>query len=182
MPFSTTIRTADSQSRARPVNRCCGSLTEILDELLRVARRADAYEIHVETFDYEGRPVLSVYDNGSGIESPRDLLALDAIGWRESLSRPGNDDAIALSSLAGRHVIVRSGPDETERGWSATIPAEAWTGAAPITIEPDAGLRGTNFIVEIPVAWRVELEDAVTAAARHLPVRVYFHARWMNRP
>jgi hypothetical protein len=135
-----------------------------LDELLRVAHRADAYEIYVETFDYEGRPVLSVYDNGSGIESPRDLLALDAIGWRDP-SRPGNDDAIVLSSLAGRHVIVRSGPDETERGWSATIPAEAWTGAAPITIEPDAGLRGTNFIVEIPVAWRVELEDAVTAAA-----------------
>ncbi len=182
MPYSSPLRTADSQSRPRPANRCCGSLTEILDELLRIAHRADAYEIHVETFDYEGRPVLSVNDNGSGIESPRDLLALDAIGWRESVSRPGNDDAIALSSLAGRHVIVRSGPDETVRGWSATIPAEAWNSAAPITIEPDGGLRGTNFIVEIPVAWRVELEDAVTAAARHLPVRVYFHARWTNRP
>ncbi|WP_336961050.1 hypothetical protein [Sphingobium aquiterrae] len=110
------------------------------------------------------------------------MFALDAIGWRGSLSHPGNGDGIALSSLAGRHVIVRSGPDETERGWSATIPPEAWTGAAPITIEPDAGLRCTNVMVEIPVEERVGLEEAVAAAARDLPVRAYFHARWKNRP
>jgi glucose-6-phosphate-specific signal transduction histidine kinase len=88
MPYSTTLRIANRQSRARPADSCCGSLAEILDELLRVAHRADAYEIHVETFDYEGRPVLSVYDNGSGIESPRDLLALDAIGWRDPCPVP----------------------------------------------------------------------------------------------
>lgn len=182
MPNATTIPIADRQSRARPAERRGSSLAEILDELLRIAHQAGAYEIHVETFDYQGRPILSVYDNGAGIDSPRNLLALDAIGWHEFLQHPGNADGIALPSLAGRHVIVRSGPDETERGWSATMPAEAWNGAAPITIEPDGGLRGTNIMVEIPVDWRVGLEDAVTAAARHLPVRVYFHARWTNRP
>ncbi|OHT21601.1 hypothetical protein [Edaphosphingomonas haloaromaticamans] len=182
MPFSTMIRIANRQSRMGPADRRSASLPEILDELLGIAQHADAYEIDVETFDYEGRPTLSVYDNGSGIDSPRGLLALDAVGWRETVSESGNANSLALSSLAGRHTIIRSGPDETEPGWSVTIPPDAWHGEAPITIEPDTGLRGTNIMVEIPVEWRVGLEEAVAAATRDLPVRVYFHARWKNRP
>ncbi len=66
MPFSTTIPLADRRSRVGPVDRRSGSLPDILDELLRIAQQADAYEIHVETFDYERRPILSVYDNARG--------------------------------------------------------------------------------------------------------------------
>jgi len=35
-------------------------------------------------------------------------------------------------------------------------------------------------MVEIPEEWRTGLEDAVTAAARHVPMHVFFHARWKN--
>ncbi|MEQ6334732.1 hypothetical protein [Sphingobium sp. MK2] len=52
MPFSTTIPLADRRSRVGPVDRRSGSLPDILDELLRIAQQADAYEILVETFDY----------------------------------------------------------------------------------------------------------------------------------
>ncbi|WP_140159632.1 hypothetical protein [Sphingobium sp. GW456-12-10-14-TSB1] len=181
MPFPTPACIVDTPHRIASANMRPGSLPEILDELFCIACQADAYEIHVETFDYEGRPTLSVYDNGSGIDSPRALLALDAFGWREEAAQSENADQVALSSLAGRHTIVRSGPDETEPGWSATIPPKAWSGDAPITFEPDAGLRGTNIMIEIPIGWRTGLEDAVAAAAADIPIRVYFHARWKNR-
>ncbi|WP_150293619.1 sensor histidine kinase [Sphingobium estronivorans] len=177
MPSSTKAHIAGPPSRLVPTNRHPASLPEILHELFRIACKADAYEIHVETFVYEGRATLSVYDNGCGIDDPRTVLRLGAFGRCET----ERSDAIALSSLVGLHTIVRSGPDETEPGWSATIPPEAWSDKAPITIEPDAGLRGTNILVAIPIDWRAGLEEAVAAAARDLPARVYFHARWKNR-
>lgn len=180
MSFSTSTRTMNGPSGAAQADKPSAPLDTILRDLFRIAQRAGACRLHVETFDYEGRPTLSILDNGSGIDTPRALLALDAFGWRGTRPRSWNRDEIALSSLVGRHTIVRSGPDETECAWSATIPAEAWNGEASITIEPDGGLCGTNIMVEIPEEWRVGLEDAVATAARHLPMHVFFHARWKN--
>lgn len=176
MPAST-FHIADTPSRLAPAPRRPAALPTILDELFRIACEADAYEIHVETFDYESRPTLSVYDNGSGIESPLCLALLGALRSRHELA-----DGIDFSSLSGRHTIIRSGPEETEPGWSLTISPEAWRGQASITIEPDGGLRGTNILIEIPDAWRAGLEEAVATAAEHVPPHVFFHARWKNRP
>ena len=180
MSFSTSTRTTSGRSGFTQADEPPGPLDTILRELFRIAQRAGACRIHVETFDYEGRPTLSVLDNGSGIDSPRALLALDAFGWRAARLRSQPSSGLALSSLVGRHTIVRSGPDETEPAWSVTIPAEAWTGEAPIAVEPDGGLCGTNIKVEIPEEWSPGLEDAVAAAARHVPMHVFFHARWKN--
>lgn len=180
MSLSISTRTMIGPSGVAKADNPSGPLDAILRELFRLAQRAGACRIHVETFDYEGRPTLSVLDNGSGIDSPRALLALDAFGWRAAHPRSQPSSDVALSSLVGRHTIVRSGPDETEPGWSVTISAEAWNGEAPIAVEPDGGLCGTNMMVEIPEEWRAGLEDAVATAARHLPMHVFFHARWKN--
>lgn len=181
MSLSISTRTMIGPSGVAQADTPSGPLDAILRELFRIAQRAGASRIHVETFDYEGRPTLSVLDNGSGIDSPRALLALDAFGWREARPRSKPPFGVALFSLVGRHTIVRSGPDETEPAWSVTIPAKAWNGEASIAIEPDGGLCGTNIMVEIPEEWRAGLEDAVAAAARHVPMAVFFHARWKNR-
>ncbi|TAJ74155.1 MAG: hypothetical protein EPO45_17305 [Sphingobium sp.] len=180
MSFSSSTRTINGPSNVLQADKSSGSLDTILRELFRIAQRAGACRLHVETFDYEGRPTLSVLDNGSGIDSPRALLPLDTFGWRDARPRSRNPDGIALSSLFGRHTIVRSGPDETEPAWSVTIPAEAWKGEASIAIEPDGGLCGANIMVEIPEQWRAGLEDAVAKAARHSPMDVFFHARCKN--
>lgn len=180
MSLSISTRTMIGPCGVAQADNPSGPLDAILRELFRMSQRAGASRIHVETFDYEGRPTLSVLDNGSGIDSPRALLALDAFGWREAGPRSQPPSGVALSSLIGRHTIVRSGPDETEPAWSVTISAEAWTGEAPIAIEPDGGLCGTNIMVEIPEEWRAGLENAVAAAARHVPMHVFFHARWKN--
>jgi hypothetical protein len=180
MSISTSIRTMSGRSDVPQADKPSGPLDAILRELFRIAQHAGACRIHVETFDYEGRPTLSILDNGSGIDSPRALLALEAFGWRDARPRSKPPSGVALSSLVGRHTIVRSGPDETEPAWSVTIPAEAWNGEAPVTVEPDGGLCCTNIMVEIPEEWRAGLEDAVGAAARHVPMNVFFHARWKN--
>lgn len=179
MSLSTSTRTTSGRSGVTQADEP-SPLDTILRELFRIAQRAGACRIHVETFDYKGRPTLSVLDNGTGIDRPRALLALDAFGWREARPRVQPPSGVALSSLVGRHTIVRSGPDETEPAWSVTIPVEAWTGEAPIAIEPDGGLCGTNIMVEIAQEWRAGLEDAVAAAARNVPMHVFFHARCKN--
>jgi len=180
MSISTPTRTINGSSGVVKADKPAAPLDTILHELLCIAQRAGACRVHVETFDYEGRPILSVLDNGSGIDSPRALVALDGFGWRDVRPRSRTPSGVALSSLVGRHTIVRSGPDETEPASSVTIPAEAWNGEASIAIEPEGGLCGTNIMVEIPEEWRTGLEDAVTAAARHVPMHVFFHARWKN--
>ncbi|MEG8219589.1 hypothetical protein OSJ57_02995 [Sphingomonas sp. HH69] len=82
MSLSISTRTMIGPSGVAQADNPSGPLDAILRELFRIAQRAGASRIHVETFDYEGRPTLSVLDNGSGIDSPRALKCDDG-GARE---------------------------------------------------------------------------------------------------
>mgnify|MGYP001146136392 CR=1 FL=1 len=180
MTIFTMIRAPGDEAKVRLIGEPTGSLAEILDELFDNACRASAHAIHVECVVDQGRPTLSVYHRGPGIENPMTVLTLVNRRWDDATTRFDDPAGFSLANLAGRHVMIRSGLDETDIGWNVTISPDAWRGAAPFTIALEGGLYGTNVLVEIPEEWRYGLAQAVAAAAANLSVSVFFHARRMN--
>ena len=107
-----------------------GALTGRIIEILQNARRAGATKIEIT--NHKG--VVTVRDNGRGIEDFARLLDLGGSGW-ESHLEPSEDPAgVGLFCLAPRRLLIRS------NGKQAIIYSEGWTGT-PVTISDDPDPR-----------------------------------------
>lgn len=109
-----------------------GSLGGRMIELLQNARRAGATHVHIT--NHEG--VVTVHDNGRGIDDFSKLLDLGNSGWDESLESSEDPAGVGLFCLAPREVRIRS------NGKMLTITEAGWTGE-PVDVlddpEPTAG-------------------------------------------
>jgi len=82
-----------------------GTLDGRVIEILQNARRAGATEVRISNKD----EIVTVQDNGSGIEDFQKLLDLGGSGWDEQLEAGEDPAGVGLFSLAPRKVTIISG-------------------------------------------------------------------------
>ena len=103
-----------------------GTLEGRIIEILQNARRAGASKVEITNQD----GLVTVRDNGQGIEDFAKLLDLGGSGWEEALESSEDPAGVGLFCLAPREVEIRS------NGRMATICGDGWTGK-PVTILDD---------------------------------------------
>jgi hypothetical protein len=96
-----------------------GTLAGRIIEILQNARRAGAK--HVQIINRDG--IVTVRDDGRGIEDFEKLLDLGGSGWEAKLEASEDPAGVGLFCLAPRQTTIRSG------GQTVTIEGEGWTGA-----------------------------------------------------
>lgn len=103
-----------------------GTLEGRIIELLQNARRAGA--THVEITNHDG--IVTVQDDGSGIDDFAKLLDLGGSGWEEDFEASEDPAGVGLFCLAPRAVAIRSD------GQVVQINDDGWRGAT-VEVLPD---------------------------------------------
>lgn len=158
-----------------------GTIADCLHELLQNARRAGASAIIMDVEECDGAQILSIADDGCGIDDPRNLLTLGQSGWEAEIAAREDPAGMGVFSLAGRHVTVRSWSQSAHAGWQVTIPEHGWEGAVPLAIEPAEMDCGTLIRVTLPSAWAKGLEAVVRQVASYFPLPVHFCGKKVER-
>ncbi len=111
-----------------------GSLQGRIIEILQNARRAGATKVDIANKD----GMVTVRDNGGGIDDFAKLLDLGTSGWDEAMETSEDPAGVGVFSLAPRRVTIHSG------GKTVTIEGGGWTGAlVPIESDPEPVRAGT---------------------------------------
>lgn len=111
-----------------------GTLDGRIIEILQNARRAGATRVEIKNAD----DLITVRDNGKGIDDFSKLLDLGASGWEE-LDESEDPAGVGVFCLAPRSVTIRS------KGYQVTINGDGWTGK-PSEIEDDPNaVEGTTI-------------------------------------
>ncbi|NOX59281.1 MAG: hypothetical protein GXP29_10540, partial [Planctomycetes bacterium] len=114
-----------------------GTVTGRIIEILQNARRAGATKVFISNRD----GVVSVHDNGDGVDDFATLLDMGGSGWDE-LDASEDPAGVGIFCLAPRRVTIRS------RGKVAVIERDGWTGS-PVNVSTDPKPRsGTVFEFE----------------------------------
>ncbi|MBO9579503.1 MAG: ATP-binding protein [Sphingobium sp.] len=175
MTLLTTIQTTVDQSLLTKIGRFFnGSVTDVLTEAIQNSRRAGASHIHIDRVDRGSGPVLSIRDDGRGIDEPAKFLRLGDSGWDAEIARREDPAGMGVFSLAGHRVTVRSYAAKFGASWQVTIPPDAWESGEPLDLSPASLDKGTEIEIDLPKAWADQLEEAVRAAARFCPVPISF--------
>ena len=123
----TTIRAQVNTRLLRKASRLfTGTLAGRIIEILQNARRAGAR--HVAITNRDG--VVTVRDDGQGIDDFEKLLDLGGSGWEEKLEASEDPAGVGLFCLAPRPLNIRS------KGQRVTIEKDGWTGS-PVEVEVD---------------------------------------------
>ena len=102
-------------------------------ELLQNARRAGATKVEITNEN----GVVTVRDNGKGIEDFAKLLDLGGSGWDETFEPSEDPAGVGLSCLAGREVTIRS------RGKKVSIGKDGWLGKSVAVLDDSEAVEGT---------------------------------------
>ena len=182
MPLPTNIHASVSQSLLGRVSRIFNnSVSDVLSELLQNSRRAGAGLVDVDVVEADGRSILVIRDDGSGIDDPAKILTLGDSGWNEGIAHREDPAGMGVFSLAGGHVEIRSRSTAADIGWSVVIPPEAWESGVSLAIEPGEIATGTEIRIEMPEAWARDLRAAIDNAAHHYPLPVTFRGEELKR-
>jgi anti-sigma regulatory factor (Ser/Thr protein kinase) len=116
-------------------------LQAILIELLQNSRRAGASHVDVVAAEVDGRTLISITDNGSGIDDFSTLLHLSRSGWDQDVIQ--SEDAAGFGFFS----LVHSGVVVTSKGKRATITKEMFLGQASVEVLPyeDESITGTRL-------------------------------------
>ncbi len=131
----TTIRPTVSPQTITKVTRLFnGTIEDILNELLQNSRRAGASWIGIvhETNDL-GTSIM-VSDNGSGVADPAQMLALGDSRWGADIAEAEDPAGMGVFSLAGKETTITSRSADFDKGWTASIPLDGWTGEQDIAV------------------------------------------------
>ncbi|NMC14832.1 MAG: ATP-binding protein, partial [Chloroflexi bacterium] len=96
-----------------------GTIEGRIIELLQNARRAGATEVRITNKNN----LVTVEDNGSGIQDFQKLLDLGSSGWNEKIESGEDPAGVGLFSLAPRQVTIISENSKlviTKHGWTGT--------------------------------------------------------------
>lgn len=182
MSLPACIHASVSQSLLGRVTRIFNnSAGDILSETLQNSRRAGASRVDIEVNEVDGRSILIIRDDGSGIDDPAKILTLGDSGWDADLAHREDPAGMGVFSLAGRHVEIRSRSGANGAGWCVVIPPEAWESGALLAIESCDIEAGTEIRIDIPEAWICDLTAAVASAARYYPLPVTFQGDELRR-
>ena len=131
------MRTIQARVNTRLLSKASRLFTGTLEgrviEILQNARRAGATEVHITNTD----GIVTVQDNGRGIEDFSKLLDLGGSGWDDTFEASEDPAGVGIFCLAPREVTVRS------NGWTATIREDGWTGARVEVKSESAPVTGT---------------------------------------
>ena len=103
-----------------------GTLQGRIIEILQNARRAGATKVEITN----EHGVVTVRDNGRGIDDFNKLLDLGSSGWDDALEQSEDPAGVGVFCLVPRRVTIRS------NGKSAVIHGDGWTGA-PVEVADD---------------------------------------------
>ena len=120
-----------------------GSMEGRIIEILQNARRAGATEVRITNKD----GLITVQDNGSGIDDFQKLLDLGGSGWDEQTEQGEDPAGVGLFSLAPRQVTIRSKFHEV------TIQKDGWTGTPVDVTESEEMIRGTKLVFRDDNPW-----------------------------
>ena len=136
-----------------------GSVEGRVIEILQNARRAGATEVRISNKD----GLITVQDNGSGIDDFQKLLDLGGSGWDEKLEAGEDPAGVGLFSLAPRKVTIISGSRQT------VIDKDGWTGKPVEVTENSEFVKGTILKFQDERPWN---QDTVEKHAVFAGIRV----------
>lgn len=173
MTLMTTVSTSVSQGAITRITRLFnGTLLDVLNEIFQNCRRAGATSVTLTTVTQGDKLLLSVADDGMGVNDPTDLITLGQSGWDDDMTRREDPAGMGVFSLAGRHVEVRSWSPRHAAGWTMVIGPDDWESRAPISVTGCDIACGTDVRFELSPAWQNTLEYSVAAAACYFPLPV----------
>ena len=144
-----------------------GSVDGRVIEILQNARRAGATEVRISNKD----GLITVADNGSGIEDFQKLLDLGGSGWDEKLEAGEDPAGVGLFSLAPKKVTIISG------GRKTVIDKDGWTGKPVEVTKIDEAVSGTILKFRDEKPWDMGLVEkhAVFAGIKVIVDGKYCH-------
>ena len=182
MSLPATIHTSVGQSLLGKITRFFNNgVSDVLVEALQNSRRAGASHVEIDVVDADGRSILVIRDDGSGVDDPAKLVTLGDSGWDATIAQREDPAGMGVFSLAGRHIEIRSHARGTDNSWRVVIPSEAWETGAPLAVEPWEFAIGTEIRIDMPKAWSADLANAAANAARHYPLPVLFRGEELKR-
>ena len=162
------IKATIHEEAIQKVSRFFNATTAVcLGELLQNARRSGAAKVEITLHD----GLITVTDDGRGVQDPQSLLAFGLSQWDEDTARREDPAGMGVYSLARKKdVTIRSRTKDQPQGWQVTLEEQHFTGhrAAPITPVQEHIPQGTS------VSFRDALPSiqAIEQAARYYPLPV----------
>lgn len=144
----TTIQACVNPRLLKKADRLfTGTLDGRIIEILQNARRAGATKVVINNED----GLVTVRDNGRGIDDFARLLDLGGSGWEDSLEASEDPAGVGLFCLAPRALLIRS------NGYMVSIESETWTGK-PTDVQDDPKPHAGTLLQFADDAWT---QDAV---------------------
>ncbi|MFH1615380.1 MAG: ATP-binding protein [Planctomycetota bacterium] len=145
-----------------------GTLDGRVIEILQNARRAGATEVRISNKE----EVVTVQDNGGGIEDFQKLLDLGGSGGDEKLEAGEDPAGVGLFSLAPRKVTIISGGRQT------VIDKDGWTGKPVEVSENTETVNGTILKFRDEKPWDMDTVEkhAIFAGIKVIVDGKYCHA------
>ena len=112
-----------------------GTLEGRIIEILQNARRAGATEVTITQND----GLVTIQDNGSGIQDFQTLLDLGGSGWTDKTERSEDPAGVGIFSLAPRDVTIESGRTKL------VVTQSIWTGQPAQLFELPEAVQGTRL-------------------------------------
>ncbi len=137
-------------------------------EILQNARRAGATEVRISNKD----GLITVQDNGSGIDDFQKLLDLGGSGWDEKTEAGEDPAGVGLFSLAPREVEIKSGNRKV------VIDKDGWMGKPVEVTENTETVNGTILKFRDEKPWDMDTVEkhAVFAGIRVIVDGKYCHS------
>jgi hypothetical protein len=144
------------------------TLATVLNELIQNARRAGATKLDIVTESVDGKTLVTMHDNGPGVDDPRKLLTLGLSGWDSKIADNEDPAGMGFFSLAHSGCVVES------RNWSMGLTQEHFTGAEDITVT-----YGMDTLEGMRISFTREeatynVRSAVKNAARYCPLQMTY--------
>ena len=144
------IKACVSERLLQKANRLfTGTLDGRVIEILQNARRAGATEVRISNKN----GLVTIQDNGSGIEDFQNLLDLGGSGWDERLEAGEDPAGVGLFSLAPRKVTIISSNRKT------VIDKDGWIGKPVEVVEDTEAVNGTILKFRDEKPWDIGLVE-----------------------
>lgn len=145
----TTIQACVNPRLLKKADRLfTGTLDGRIIEILQNARRAGATKVVISN---EG-DLVTVRDNGQGIDDFAKLLDLGGSGWEDALEASEDPAGVGLFCLTPRQVTIRS------NGRTVTIEPDGWTGA-PTDVCDDPEPQSGTILLFADEPWTKEVVE-----------------------
>ena len=143
---TTICAKVDNRLLSKASRLFTGSTEGRIIEILQNARRAGATEVRITNKD----GLITVVDNGSGIDDFQKLLDLGGSGWDQQTEAGEDPAGVGLFSLAPRQVKILS------KFHKVTIEQDGWTGQPVDVTESEEMIRGTKLVFADDSGWDFE--------------------------